>query len=359
MGIIKQDELHGLTSLRGVAALGVVLFHYADEFPALADYTFWTRHYYIWVDLFFILSGFILMHVYAEEFVRFTKIKYKGFLVKRLARIYPLHLVTLLVMIGLEGILLLGENKGWLMPSHPPFEIEAFSTWAILTNLFLVQSWGIHSMLTWNGPAWSISCEWLMYMLFPALIVCVRTVRNAVVVLSCSMVGYLFLYYGLKNGTLDIHYDLGVLRALAGFLAGMALHRIYKSHKVGCVWLYLSCAWIVVCSLAVLPDWYYLPAFAMLVFVIACRSKQAPKTMLGRGTLALGEISYSIYLWHIPFWLVVAQAYKVLFKDDLGGGGILASIAWLLAAIIGLIGVSFISYLVIEKPARKYLKRFA
>jgi peptidoglycan/LPS O-acetylase OafA/YrhL len=113
---------------------------------------------YIMVDLFFIMSGFIICHVYQDSFrFGFSNENFRQFTVARFARVYPLHFITLILC-----IVLFVPKWGWDAVDDPK---------AIITNVFLIHSFGIHKIFTWNVPSWSISAEWWAYMIFPFLVI--------------------------------------------------------------------------------------------------------------------------------------------------------------------------------------------
>ena len=161
--------LNNLTALRGIAALLVVVFH-SNEIVSnyiTTEHTFWFRKLYLMVDLFFILSGFIMCYVYETYFNDSTQSKKTiEFLKARLARIYPLHLVTLAVLVLAVGITYaIGKDS-----NYDAFALALYNPKAIITNIFLLQSAHVHNMFTWNVPSWSISAEWLAYLVFPFLV---------------------------------------------------------------------------------------------------------------------------------------------------------------------------------------------
>src|SRR5258706_2626883 len=153
-------EIRPLTSIRGIAAMAVVLYHFQGNFSYefyLHKSTLLFSRGYLWVDFFFLLSGFILSHVHAEEFNRGLT-TYRTFLFKRIARAYPLHVFTLFVL---------------LLPACWP-TVQAMqdrrTVASFVSNLLLVQAWGPTSHLSWNYPSWSISDEWAAYLLFPVIL---------------------------------------------------------------------------------------------------------------------------------------------------------------------------------------------
>jgi len=158
------ERMEALTGLRAFAALAVVFFHF--RFVAFApvgyatDYPI-TASLYLGVDLFFILSGFVLMHAHGAEFGRLELGTTLRFYALRLARIYPVHVAILflvLAMLGGELVLSHGAPLG-------PDQAERFRPDGFFRHLFLV-GW---SSPTWNPPAWSLSAEWTAYLFFPVV----------------------------------------------------------------------------------------------------------------------------------------------------------------------------------------------
>src|ERR1700730_4495727 len=164
------EQLASLTPLRGIAALWVVIFHFCWYFPAVHPerYTGAVYKGYLAVDMFFVLSGFVITHVYKEGFAqRVTGRSYRDFLKARVARIYPLHITVLLLFVAtataeraasyalrgsFEPVPLLGER----------------SVGGFFANIVMLQGLWARE-LSWNDPAWSISLEFLAYLLFPLL----------------------------------------------------------------------------------------------------------------------------------------------------------------------------------------------
>src|SRR5579862_660023 len=150
-------NLKPLTSLRFVAAMWVVLFHYWPHL-AVAGTPPLVAKGYLGVECFFVLSGFILCHVYLPSFEA-GRFKYGDFLWARIARIYPLHIATLVAM---------GLMAGVALAAGLPVDPDVLSLPALPANLTLTQAWGLSPVAGWNHPSWSISAEWFAYLSFPA-----------------------------------------------------------------------------------------------------------------------------------------------------------------------------------------------
>ena len=164
----RVSYLSNLTPLRGIAALLTVIFH-IDIFlgwemippsgsPLLS-------HMYLMVDFFFILSGFIMCHVYGNRFLKDVRQKeFKKFTIARFSRVYPLHLFTLtstIIMLYLFARMGVPKNA-YLQAGN--------NAYSVITNLFLVQAMNFNKWFTWVHASWSISTEWWAYMIFPFLV---------------------------------------------------------------------------------------------------------------------------------------------------------------------------------------------
>ncbi len=153
----RPREILALTGLRALAALWVILFHLRPELKATLPG--WERSIdfalmpgYLGVDLFFVLSGFIISYNYAGQLSSFSWRAYTGFLWARLSRLYPVHIFTLFILVILVGL------APWL---GLQIEDEAiFTLDGLLRSLVLCHGWTLPIEKHWNIPSWSISAEW-------------------------------------------------------------------------------------------------------------------------------------------------------------------------------------------------------
>ena len=177
----QRPQFTSLTSLRFVAAMSVVLYHYfsLSTFSSLhsgtsvqldpisrflGKYVFALANGYLAVGFFFMLSGFVLAHgnFYLIEEGSFDYLRFQK---RRFSRIYPLHF---LVTIGYGGLYLLAIGLGISVNNPENFTVPAF-----LSNVFLLRGWDLIGRLTYNGPAWYVSSQWHLYLIFPILGLCV------------------------------------------------------------------------------------------------------------------------------------------------------------------------------------------
>ena len=167
-------HIKSLTSLRGIAALLVVLHHFflfllPGVGLSVLSYSKFFDNGYLWVDFFFILSGFIMAHVYASNFASGVNLyNYRTCLFSRFVKICLLHIFITFLFIGVELIKTSYSFTG------------KYNITALFTNIFMLQALDLNSPPLfggdsyWNEPAWSISAEWFAYLLFPFFILFVR-----------------------------------------------------------------------------------------------------------------------------------------------------------------------------------------
>ncbi len=147
-------DIASLTGLRGIAALWVVLYHLTDRLRWPVFDAGW-----LGVDMFFTLSGFVLTHVYADRNMFTTWRSYVGFLMVRLARIYPLHIFALLVVAAVALLV-----PGYWPPGFAKYPL--FGLHGLVEALLLVQNWPFIGLNNWHTPSWTLSNEWMAYLMF-------------------------------------------------------------------------------------------------------------------------------------------------------------------------------------------------
>jgi peptidoglycan/LPS O-acetylase OafA/YrhL len=359
-------QIPSLTPLRGLAALFVVAFHLQFFIPNL--------HYeatvpaflmgYLWVDFFFVLSGFIIAHVYGrglEDGIR--GFRYGAFLYARWTRVYPLHFAVVLAFVAFE-FFQMGLHHGLgLLPGLNAFTGH-HAVSGIFSQLFLVNSIGLHDRLLWNYPSWSISAEFFAYLAFPVLFVALNR-RSAVVswLAFSILLGLLNLMALSNGGRLALHYDYGAVRCLLEFSIGILTYQAYRSQHLRS-WIASDAAFLTVFGLILIGMMTYvrdillIPAFAVLVLSAARNEGVVARVLATRTLTHLGNISYSIYMVNILLFQIVNTVSKLTtgaqFGKDFGMGE--AWLAWF-AAMALVIAVSSWTHRHIERSAETYLRR--
>jgi peptidoglycan/LPS O-acetylase OafA/YrhL len=309
------------------------------------------------VDVFFVLSGFVMMHVYETRFSGgLSRSAVTRFYVLRLGRIYPLH-------VALLGAMAVGYALDVL-----PWDGKKFEGAGLLVNLLLVQCWGFYDTLVWNRPSWSISAEWFVYLLFPFFVVVLGSIRKAWQLLLAIAVLFVLYYEARWEIGGFVRGNLGpgsLMRVTFGFLAGFFLYGLFKQRFLQRIDWDAVCVSTIVAFVALMilsvsryhfSFIFHLP-ICLIVFSVARSSGYAARIFDNRVSVYLGEISYSIYMVHFPLLRFLTHNFGSRFETVAAEGNQL--VLWLLAlAVLGLvIGVSSLFYHVIEVPSRNYVKR--
>ncbi len=230
-GATRLDELE---SLRGVAALLVTLHHAPPWSPDLHAIGL-VRNAYLMVDLFFVLSGFVIWTAYANRIRTARELAQFQFL--RFARLYPVHILLLAAFVVLEFLKYVAATRyGVASPNSAPFDRNNLS--AFLQQTLLIQSIVPNgAALTFNAPAWSISVEFWMYMLFGLVVLTPPRMRD-VALGALALLAFLLLATGRAGAFLLF------TQCVAGFCLGCLVARAHAAR------LWTAPAWAAPATLA-------------------------------------------------------------------------------------------------------------
>jgi peptidoglycan/LPS O-acetylase OafA/YrhL len=338
-----------LDSYRFLAASLIVVLHYDSDFVlGLSARLPTIKVLDLFVDFFFILSGFVIARGYASRVS--TVPQYLTFLQRRAARIYPLHLLTLG---GVVAMVLAAQAM------HAPINHPEIYDWHTLpAAVFLVQAWGVLPDNVFNLPAWSISAEQFVYLLFPLFVALGNRLPFVVNCLLIAAFAALFQISGLvpaaKHWT-HVNAEFGNLRAVPTFFLGilmsLALDRTIPRVILGWRAIHLLFVACVAGLLLGLPDELILLGFAIVLYCAANAELAGARTILATKFFArLGDASFAIYLTHRVIDIPVVFLVK---KTGLMGTAVAPLIA---VATYGLcVVLSLACYYYFESPARRYL----
>lgn len=299
-----------LMGLRWVLALCVLAYHITPLVTGLLPGTslLYDVLSYGWlaVDAFFILSGFIITHHYGGSLQAFDWEHYKHFLWQRLARLYPLHITMLLVLLIMVTVAML---------LHVPLSMENYQTVDFIQNILLIQAWHLPDHLDWNHPAWAISIEWLLYLLAPVLFKLLLRPRPQWLALLLAKVSLFLMPLAMLILPWDTHIAYSVIRGICGFMAGLFLYQ----YLFGRNWVLLYTQWLA--------------------------SQPARR---------LGQASYALYMVQYPVLLVMSHHSIIERLQDIPA--ILKALY--IVAVLGMIfAATYVAHRFIEEPARQSLKR--
>jgi peptidoglycan/LPS O-acetylase OafA/YrhL len=352
---------------RGAAAMLVALFHLGLGEPPILH----IRAGYLFVDLFFVLSGFLICMSYEGKLgVRPSALP--NFLVRRIGRLLPLLLFATLAYVlmlnaGVFAHRLLDDGTGAPRYYIRPQPLE------LLATLTMTHSLGLFDHVILNYAAWSISTEFYAYLAFAALCLLLRGPARFPGFACMSLLAYAVSIWAsvqahgcLKwGGCMDLTFDYGYWRCLAGFFLGAALsylpiRRAARAGLAGLAGLALAQALSLLALVAMFLLAPRMPAVALaapLLFgllLLSIRADAGPLArLLGTAPLQmLGRYSYSIYLMH-P---VILLGWNAGRAHAAGSMGRVLFIAGYVAVVLV---VSSWTFRLVEDPMRRRFNRFA
>jgi peptidoglycan/LPS O-acetylase OafA/YrhL len=351
-----RGEIKALTSLRGAAAIAVVLQHFSataqqathDWIPSLVP------HGYMAVDFFFVLSGFIMSYTYLAGFESMGMRAYLPFLWKRVARIVPLGLAITAIILLAAGIASLW-NYDWLFIMGTPVTDGLRA--AVLINILHLQ--GFFPRYNLNDPSWSISVELGAYLVFPALIYLLFKVPRWVTTLYiiagiCLMVQITAFSENGRLGYWWAPFDL--VRCIVEFGFGMIVYRVFRARsplqaigRDGWTWAVSAiCVGLFITRI----DLLIALSFPFVVLAFALNRGVPSRILSSQVPYFLGTISFSIYLVHHMFRRPEIVLAKLFYA------GPLPPLAALLFVVLGSLSVlpfAALAYYTIERPGRTAL----
>jgi peptidoglycan/LPS O-acetylase OafA/YrhL len=344
---MKRQELPALTALRFPAAFAIVLFHYLAEAKNIPAWLF--QNLSEGVSFFYVLSGFILCYNYPELSDK------KGFWIARFARIWPVHLVTLiLVLVAL-----------------PFFHILGHASWPITLplNFLLLQSWlpWKGSMLSFNGVSWSLCVEAYFYFCFPWLLILFRRWGGALLLAACFLQGLTVAAVGqLAFGWPHEYTSFFPACRLFEFALGMQACRLWQDRApgksisplheilsliVGLIFV-MGVATLVLKSASPLPlvPWFVTEIsaffFAWIIWTFAHHAGPVSRALSMPLAVQLGQVSFSLYMFH-----QIVQRFLQVYGYDTVMPPAAAFVIYLTVSMIG----AYLLFYAVENPARHWI----
>lgn len=349
------SDIRPLTTLRFFAAAWLLVYHFRAHLGFDLGHALPTIDLgSLGVDLFFVLSGFILAHVYVAR-VEARSYSHADFLINRIARVYPLHLATLAAMIALwAGARALGAD----LPD------EAFKVSDLPAHLLMIHAWGATQTVGWNFPSWSISAEWFAYLLFPAFAAIWLAFRSRPLLgVAAAFALLIAVYVGseriFQREFTELTAQVGALRIIPSFAIGVALYMLGRVRALprGLAGpaAVLALGWLVAATSLRLETIWAWPGLGLAVYALAEMARAGQSGPLGgRIGVYLGEISYAMYMVHLP---VDIAYFQVLSRLGVSEASPLAiRIAALLGVFIAVIITAALAHHIIERPARNAIR---
>ena len=364
----KFERLYLLDFARAIAATCVVLLHYQhfyfNDYNQQLNFIKNLQPFYnilgifyefgtVAVQFFFILSGFIFFMFYRERILEGV-INFKNFIILRLTRLYPLHLLTLFLVLAIQFFYNQNYFEYFIYKNN---DLENF-----IAHFLLIQEWGlIGQTASYNGPSWSISVEFFLYIVFFLIsIFFIKNIVQSLITIIFSLLIYIFLQPVLNN------LILGLLLFYIGgftFFFYTYLKKFYKKKFFILVLIIIdiivfgrflnesflnfqnSIEFLIGNKLFILLFFIKFPLLIINLSIL-----QLYKKNLGKNIKLLGDISYTIYLVHFPIQLLFALVIKKMLIIDFN------SPFFFLIYISTVFLASILIYKFFELPLKDYLR---
>ncbi|HTM81023.1 acyltransferase [Asticcacaulis sp.] len=376
----REARFYELDILRGVAAIIVVMFHYKHfllisdaagfDYDHLPFHTILLPVYLygqFFVELFFSISGYVFFWLYGEA-VSSHRTGAKSFFIARFARLYPLYFVTLIFVAVAQPVFRYLYGADFIYPHN--------TLGNFLLNLFVVQQWTINAPQMFNGPAWSISVEMFLYIVF--FIVCYFRANTIPILIALFLAGHLYRVSHL----MEINdFARGAPNFFLGGLVFYAVRRLRQPDRV--TWrrriltglaVALPCLWALsyvrggivppavpqsdILSRLLSIDTFLYVLLPLTLLALGLMQDRWKTPLLGRETLHrwswIGDISYSIYLLHFPLQLAVMMvlAHWPFAARAMFFGSPLVFLAFFAVAM----GLAWLSHRYFEMPVQRFLR---
>lgn len=319
---------------------------------------------YLMVELFFVLSGFVIFNAYAEKIEDKKDLFRFQFL--RFGRLYPVHIVFLLVFVAIEVAKYIASVKlGINSKNSIPFETNNLPEF--LKNIFLISSVLPNQALTYNYPAWSISVEFYTYLVFALSILSFGKYKD-IAFSTFSMISLLML---ATENTFGFE---ALLRCFSGFFAGCLTARLTRNSTVNLPSFVSFIVFVsIILFLQLKPEktfdlLIYLFTAALIASLVLSREGLLKRVLNFRFLTWLGTVSYSVYMSHAAIEWVVNQIIRVVLKkpEIIGVDGkstpqltTLETLFACLAVAAAVLLASALVYRFVEKPMREKSRHFA
>lgn len=339
-----------IDTLRAIAVLSVIIFHFEKN---------WLPGGFLGVDIFFVISGFLITMIIHRE-MTVGKFSFKNFYIRRIKRILPVFFVVVAVTVGVGALLFTKDDFFILWKS-------ALASLGFVANLYYSRGQGYFDPSQEEKPLlhiWSLSVEEQYYFVFPLLLLLVVKKSWRIQFSFLILLIILSIAASFAPVLVDKYYlpHLRAFEMLFGSLTAIWMQYQqqrgkYTGERYAAFFSILCTVVLFACFFLYTPQTPYFPGPAAILPCLATAGiiyfnffdHPAKKLFQWKATVAIGLISYSLYLWH---WPVLAFARYITGKQILPNNLLILS-----AALIAVLSLA--SYFFVEKPFKQWKGSFS
>ena len=341
-------KLYLVELLRFISSISVLIYHYKIFFfqfntylglnlnnqlfllPLNSFMNLFYKYGDYGVQMFWCISGFIISYVYLNKNY---KVSSKEFFLNRFSRLYPLHFITLILILFIQIL-----NKS-LTGDYQLFQSN--DIYHFFLNLFFVSGWGFHNGFSFNQPIWSVSMELIAYAFFFISIKYIKKFE-----LKFLFITFFILFLIDKNFSAPNMND-NIISCINLFISGAIVYYLFKKVKKN-IFFGISVFLIILSIIGNFKIFIFCPAVLMLFIV----SEDLFKNKINKNLFSmLGNVTYSTYLLHAPYSILLI----LLFKDN---KDIYLNIFFFFFYFVSLIILSSLIYTFVEKKLQSKIRFF-
>ena len=347
---MKKDRIVGIELLRFLSSLSILVWHFQhfslvpfekNLQPLYSYLNIFYEHGSVGVKVFWCISGVVFFYIYLEKILN-NKTSFINFSIARFSRLYPLHFLTLIIILFLQII---------FEYFYGSYFVYIYDLKHFFLNIFFINGWGIEDQFSFNGPSWSVSIEIIIYIIFFILFFYFKIYMSFIISIFLFL---LFYFTNLANGNVAyalFYFFVGGLISISKYhtekIFSNKFSRKYFFYIIG-IFLFVSI--ILVINNTFLYEKFFIHLFVVSLvyfFILINRVFEYNKSIW----IFLVNLTYGSYLIHFPLQILLMIIFRV-FEIDLG----IESLSLFLFFIFTTLFLSFFTYKKYEMPMQKYIR---
>ena len=347
---MKKDRIVGIELLRFLSSLSILVWHFQHfslvpfEKNSQPYYSFLNIFYEygsVGVKVFWCISGVVFFYVYLEKILN-KEISFTKFSIARFSRLYPLHFLTLIIILFLQII---------YEYYYGSYFIYIYDLKHFFLNIFFINAWGIEDQFSFNGPSWSVSVEIMIYIIFFISFFYFKIYLSFFISIILFLLFY-FISLADGNAAYALFYFFfgGLLTITKYFPEKIISNKKIQKYLFNILGIFLSISIFFVLKNNFLYEKFFIHIFVVSLvyfFILINRIFEHNREIW----IFFGNLTYSSYLIHFPLQILLMILFKI-FEIDLG----IQSKSLFLFFILATLLLSVFIYKKYEMPLQQHIR---